>query len=83
MTARDEAIQAILDMPKRHMIAKLDGEFFGSVLDAIPGDVLVRLAIERGALIETAPEFTAGIYFDVATRQDLDDFPPLYRVVES
>ena len=44
MTARDDAIEAINN-------AAVDYQTAGDLLDAIPADVLARLAIERGALI--------------------------------
>ena len=44
MTARDEAAKAIY----RHIVANANVAL--EAIDAIPDDVLVRLAIERGAL---------------------------------
>jgi hypothetical protein len=48
VSARDEAIDAML-----YESGRLGTGHISDWLDAIPGDVLVRLAIERGALVQT------------------------------
>jgi hypothetical protein len=45
VTARDEALRAMSGV-----WSTTASKSYGLMLDAIPGDVLVRLAIERGAL---------------------------------
>jgi hypothetical protein len=65
MTARDEATRAVWDA-----VTNLSTGEVADLVDAIPGDVLVRLAIERGAL-----ERYIVASFD-------RDTPPLYRLVD-
>jgi len=69
MTARDEAIQAL-------MACDVDSPL-DELVDAIPADVLVRLAIEEGAL--EAVEFIDRRFW---TYHLYDADIPLYRVVE-
>jgi hypothetical protein len=78
VTARDEAIRAVwraMDYLPRHEAT--------AAIDAIPNDVLVRLAIERGALRPTSIG-TFGEVFDTETTDPVDTyFTRLYRMVES
>jgi hypothetical protein len=61
MTARDEAIEAMqsiccipsFDMTGKHVAVPLKAIWCELMLVAIPIDVLARLAIERGGLVET------------------------------
>jgi hypothetical protein len=75
VTARDEAIEALIE--GLHQVGvgmtKSSGEV---VIDAIPGDVLVRLAIERGALVE----WGQNVSFDEEPRTQ--EVFALYRVVD-
>jgi hypothetical protein len=66
VTARDEAARAIWDA-----LTNLSGGEVAHLVDALPGDVLVRLAIERGVLAAVTTDLR-GI-----------GMPRLYRVVES
>jgi len=83
MTARDEAIRLMVDQEPADT---MDDDFAGcgQLLDAIPDDVLVRLAIERGALIKIeVGEDVTGIW---ARDVGGDDFNPdhkaLYRLAD-
>jgi hypothetical protein len=82
VTARDEAIEAMC----RAVIVPPMGPAavrYARALDAIPGDVLVRLAIERGALaeVEIVDEWAGSSeIIDPATKRHVDG--PFYRVVE-
>jgi hypothetical protein len=71
--ARDKAITAALATG-----VPIHQGYIAEVIDAIPGDVLVDLAIERGALVESGRE-------ELASTETLPDgrirnhFRPLYR----
>jgi len=72
MTARDEAIDAMYQVTPEGLRERYGVSYMaqlGRVLDAIPSDVLVRLAIERGALEELKYATYPPPY-------------PVYRVVE-
>jgi hypothetical protein len=79
VTARDEAIGDIAHIIWHQAISYVPlGEsekIAARVVDDIPADVLVRLAIERGALVEA----------DVYDAEDMARGAPgsLYRTVES
>jgi hypothetical protein len=69
MTARDEALRAMSGA-----WSTTASKSYGLMLDAIPSDVLVQLAIERGAL-EVAYGASGAKYINTAGET-------LYRVVE-
>jgi hypothetical protein len=54
MSARQEAIEAV---ERASILAEDWRELVEQVVDAIPADVLARLAIERGSLIQEAWRF--------------------------
>jgi len=78
MSARDEAIATALATG-----VPIHKGYIAEVLDAVPGDMLVRLAIERGALarVEIIDEWAGSSeIIDLATKRYVDG--PLYRLVE-
>lgn len=86
MTARDEAIQVLYDT-LGNAICKKDGAECHACrreateqLDLVMPFV-VRLAIERGALVETDKKVVVGR--DYQNGRYHNYFAPLYRVVES
>jgi hypothetical protein len=75
MTARQRAIAAMKAENHRYAFIHLTDKRLAQLLDAIPGDVLVRLAIERDELEEQS---LAAWWM-----QDTDPDQPLFRLVES
>jgi len=77
-SARDEAIEAMID-------GSLGDDYdfreeCGSMIDAVPGSVLVRLAIERGALIQVAVMRDGWV--DMLNRPRLDPDAPIYCLAD-
>ena len=60
MTARDDAITAMADAAPRGIVVA-DERYYGRLLDAIPANVLTRLAVERigpDITVSTGRDFT-------------------------
>jgi hypothetical protein len=86
VSARDDAIQAMHEAgdPDDMNLYYVGLNECGILLDAIPDSVLVRLAIERGALaeVEIIDEWAGSSeVIDSATQRPVNG--QLYRVVES
>jgi len=92
VTALFEAVDAAMRADSDWALHSSPGDYSGgtdywaTVLHAIPGDVLVRLAIEQGALIEDGSYWSktadrSGVFYE--DEELPDDAKPLYRMVES